>query len=155
MTRAPCHMLPKSHYVKLQQKVPKGEQGQPRGRDTSTTDSRPGGFCSSPQPLWLFTCEMGQLLTWFRFKSVPNYQVAWFISESHMCSMFPRKPFERVAFFKFASHFTKRKSFHIWPLFREWTLYARPSAKFQGTDTNQTDAIATLMDWLTTGKEQT
>lgn len=48
--------------------------------------------------LWLFTCEMGQLPTWFGFKSVSNYQVAWFISEFHMCTMFLRKPFERAAF---------------------------------------------------------
>lgn len=63
-----------------------------------------------PFALWFSAFEIGWHPTWFRFKSVSTYQVAWFISEFHMPTMFPRKPFEAAAFFCLSFTVSQRKN---------------------------------------------
>lgn len=62
------------HHVNIRQKVPESEQGWPRVRDPSPLTHDQGDSATGLRTPCLFTREMGGLPTWFRFKSVSNYQ---------------------------------------------------------------------------------
>lgn len=103
-TRAHCHMPPNRKYLKVSTSNRKYLRVSRDGPEWHTYQWHitrgilPWAFMPSDSSLVKWDSSFLGFKSGFRFKSVSNYQVAWFISECHMCSMFPRKSFGRAAF---------------------------------------------------------
>ena len=140
---------PNPHQSQHPTQSTKSEQGQLSGRGPHHWLMTQGSV-SDFRVLCLLTCGMEQSLTWFRFKSVSSYQVAWFISEFYMCSMFPRKPFGRVALLKvcfFIILLRKKKIFFTFTQYL-WSESYVPGLLLDSGDreTNPVDFISILME---------